>query len=53
MEISAGRNPASQFEGETDMTNGNNLVTQISTAVTGFVLVAYGIAFLINTLNWA
>jgi hypothetical protein len=30
----------------------NNLVTQISTTVAGFVLGAYGLAFLINTLNW-
>jgi drug/metabolite transporter superfamily protein YnfA len=34
------------------MTN-NNLVTQISTTIAGFVLAAYGVAFLINTLNWA
>lgn len=31
----------------------NDIVTQISTAVAGFVLAAYGVAFLINTLNWA
>ena len=34
------------------MTNRNNLVTQISTTVAGFVLGAYGLAFLLNTLNW-
>jgi hypothetical protein len=34
------------------MTNRSNLVAQISTTVAGFVLGAYGIAFLINTLNW-
>ena len=29
-----------------------NLVTQISTTVAGFVLAAYGLVFLLNTLNW-
>lgn len=35
-------------EGETFM---NNLVTQISTTVAGFVLGAYGLVFFLNTLN--
>ena len=34
------------------MTNRSDLVTQISTTVAGFVLGAYGLAFLVNTLNW-
>ena len=34
------------------MTNRGGLVTQISTTVAGFVLAAYGLAFLINTTNW-
>jgi hypothetical protein len=33
------------------MTKGS-LLTQISTTVAGFVLAAYGLAFLLNTLNW-
>ena len=50
MEITAEQTPRNEFNGETSMTN--NLVTQISTTVAGFVLGAYGLAFLINTLNW-
>jgi hypothetical protein len=38
---------------ETAMTKNSDLVTQISTAIAGFVLAAYGVAFLINSLNWA
>jgi hypothetical protein len=34
------------------MTNNGNLVTQISTTLAGFVIGAYGLAFLLNTLNW-
>ena len=34
------------------MTNRSDLVTQISTTVAGFVLGAYGLAFLVNTVNW-
>ena len=34
------------------MTNRSNLVTQISTTLAGFVLGAYGLVFLINTMNW-
>jgi hypothetical protein len=34
------------------MTNRGNLVTQISTTIAGFVLGAYGLAFLLNTVNW-
>jgi hypothetical protein len=35
------------------MTNRNELIAQISTTFAGFVLGAYGLAFLVNTLNWA
>ena len=34
------------------MTTRNDLVTRISTTVAGFVLGAYGLAFLLNTANW-
>jgi hypothetical protein len=34
------------------MTNRSNLVTQISTTLAGFILGAYGLVFLINTMNW-
>ena len=34
------------------MTNRNDLVTRVSTTVAGFVLGAYGLAFLVNTMNW-
>jgi hypothetical protein len=34
------------------MTNRSNLVTQISTTLAGFVLGAYGLVFVLNSLNW-
>jgi hypothetical protein len=34
------------------MTNRGDLVTKISTTIAGFVLGAYGLAFLLNTANW-
>ena len=33
------------------MTNNGNLIAQISTLIAGFVLSAYGLAFLANTAN--
>jgi drug/metabolite transporter superfamily protein YnfA len=30
----------------------SGLLTQISTTVAGFVLAAYGLVFLLNTLTW-
>ena len=35
------------------MTNRNELIARLSTTFAGFVLSAYGLAFLVNTLNWS
>lgn len=37
---------------ENTMSNNGNLVAQISTVIAGFVLSAYGLAFLANTASW-
>ena len=34
------------------MSNNGNLITQISTVIAGFVLSAYGLAFLANAASW-
>jgi hypothetical protein len=33
------------------MTNNNNLISQITASVAAFVLTAYGLAFLANSIN--
>ena len=49
---SEGDSAPTETKGETSMTNRGDLVTKISTTVAGFVLGAYGLAFLLNTTNW-